>query len=234
MLNIKKALTKILRNMPEIRYGYVSAGSVPANAYVDVPITFGSPMKGTPYVFTNMASSSTSPTMGSFETSAIDPSKTGCTVRVFNNTSSARTPGIRYLALYGGGYYVTSFMSTIVRCLGRRWAYVEHQKAINKSAAPDIQRAGSNGYRIASIDGVRLYKSGMGLRIGSGAERRATKCMGGADKCKRMGISHKNGKHDTTILSICDIGHNVGRQNADASLALAYLTATSGRGCLPC
>lgn len=102
MLNIKKALTKILRNMPEIRYGYASAGSVPANSYVDVPVTFASPMEGTPYVFANLVSSSTSPTMGSFETCAIEPSKTGCTVRVFNNTSSARTPAIRYLAVYGG------------------------------------------------------------------------------------------------------------------------------------
>ena len=116
MLNIKKALTKILRNMPEIRYGYVSAGSVPANTYVDVPITFGSPMKGTPYVFTNLVSSSTSPTMGSFETCAIDQSNTGCTVRVFNNTSSTRTPGFRYLALYGGVLRNLNYVNILTPC----------------------------------------------------------------------------------------------------------------------
>lgn len=105
MLNVKKLLTKILRNTPEIRCGYLSIGSVPANSYVDVPVTFDSPMKGTPYTYTNLVSTSTSPTMGSFEACAIDSSKTGCTVRVFNNTSSARTPAIRYLALYGGALH---------------------------------------------------------------------------------------------------------------------------------
>lgn len=103
MLDIKKLLIKILKNTPEIRTGYVSAGSVPANSYADIPITFDSAMAGTPYVIINFVSTSTSPTMGSFQVSANNADATGFTARIFNNTSSARSPAIRYVAMYGGG-----------------------------------------------------------------------------------------------------------------------------------
>lgn len=103
MLDIKKLLTKVLKNTPEIRTGYETIGSVPANSYTDFSITFGSAMAGTPRVIVNLVSTATTPTMGSFHACAINASTTGFTVRIFNNTSSARSPAIRYVAMYGGG-----------------------------------------------------------------------------------------------------------------------------------
>ena len=103
MLDIKKLLIKILKNTPQIRTGYVSAGSVPANSYADIPITFDSTMAGTPYVIVNLVSTATTPTIGSFQACAFNADASGFTARIFNNTSSARSPAIRYVAMYGGG-----------------------------------------------------------------------------------------------------------------------------------
>ena len=82
----------------DIRCASNSLGSVGANAYKDFTITFSSPMATTPTVVAMMLSTSTSPTMGSITVSAINATTTGFTARVFNNTSSARTPAITYIA----------------------------------------------------------------------------------------------------------------------------------------
>ena len=103
MLDIKRLLTKILRNTPQIRHGTGSLGAVPANSYKDFSISFSSSMKGVPTVVCMMLSTSTSPTMGSITVSAINASASVFTCRVFNNTSSQRTPAMEYVAFYGGG-----------------------------------------------------------------------------------------------------------------------------------
>ena len=82
----------------DIRCDSTSLGQVGANAYKDFTITFSSPMATTPTVVAMMVSTSTSPTMGSITVSAINATTTGFTARVFNNTSSARTPAIAYIA----------------------------------------------------------------------------------------------------------------------------------------
>ena len=103
MLDVKKLLTKMLKNTPQIRYGTGTLGAVPANSYKDFSVSFSSAMKGQPHVVCSMLSTSTSPTMGSITTCAINATATGFTCRVFNNTSSQRTPAVEYIALYGGG-----------------------------------------------------------------------------------------------------------------------------------
>ena len=82
----------------DIRCDSTSLGQVGANAYKDFTITFSSAMATTPTVVAMMVSTSTSPTMGSITVSAINATTTGFTARVFNNTSSARTPAIAYIA----------------------------------------------------------------------------------------------------------------------------------------
>lgn len=104
MLNVKKMLTKILNNTPEIRHETdISLGQVAANSYQDFPITFDSPMKGKPTVVCSLLSTSTAAAIGSFTVSAINATATGFTCRVFNNATSARTPAMSYIACYGGG-----------------------------------------------------------------------------------------------------------------------------------
>ena len=88
--------------LPQIRKGYESLGTIPANSYQDIPITFSSAMAGSPAVICSMVSTSTSPTMGSIAVSPINVSASGFTCRVFNNTSNPRAPGCEYIAIYGG------------------------------------------------------------------------------------------------------------------------------------
>lgn len=87
-------------SLPQIRKGYISLGKVNANSYKDVTVTFSSAMSETPIVVCSMFSTSTSPTMGGIAVSAINASTSGFTCRAFNNTSSARTPAIEYIAIY--------------------------------------------------------------------------------------------------------------------------------------
>ena len=104
MLNVKKMLTKILNNTPEIRHETdISLGQIAAGAYVDFTITFDRPMKGKPTVVCSLLSTSTAAALGSFTASAIDATASGFTCRVFNNATSARTPALSYIACYGGG-----------------------------------------------------------------------------------------------------------------------------------
>ena len=88
-------------SLPQIRKGYKSLGEVAANSYRDVAVTYSPAMSGTPNVVISMVSTSTSPTMGGIAVSAINSSASGFTCRVFNNTSSARSPAIEYIAIYG-------------------------------------------------------------------------------------------------------------------------------------
>ena len=115
MLDLKKLLTKIIKNTPQVRHRFTSLGAVPANSYKDFTVTFSSAMKGEPSVVCSMYSTSTSPTMGGLTVSAINPSSTGFTCRVFNNTSSQRTPAIEYIAIYGG---VLHNLFTVNPCKG--------------------------------------------------------------------------------------------------------------------
>lgn len=86
--------------LPQIRKGYADLGSVSANSYKDVTVTFDSALPGKPAVLCSMVSTSTSPTMGSISVSPIYVSASGFTCRVFNNTSNPRSPGVEYLAIY--------------------------------------------------------------------------------------------------------------------------------------
>lgn len=98
------ALQAIAATLPEIRAGSLSAGTVPINSYVDVNVSFSTPMSEIPTVLVSMNSSSTSPEMGSIEAAAYGITKTGFTLRVFNNnrTGTGRQPSVSYVAFCGG------------------------------------------------------------------------------------------------------------------------------------
>lgn len=103
MLDIKKMLAKMLKNMPEIRHGgCVLLGQISANSYKDFSIVFDEPMNGVPMVVCSLYSTATAAAIGSITASAINPTANGFTCRVFNNATSARTPALSYVAFYGG------------------------------------------------------------------------------------------------------------------------------------
>lgn len=98
LLNLKKLMNKILDELPITQTGYFQ-GEVAANAYKDYPIVFPNAYSSAPTVVTQMVSTSTSATMGSISLATTNTSATGCTIRIFNNTSAQRSPAVRWLAV---------------------------------------------------------------------------------------------------------------------------------------
>ena len=80
--------------------GPLSLGEVPANSYKDFgPYSYNETFTSEPAIVVSLFSTSTSPTMGSFQVSAIDVTASSFKIRVFNNTSSARIPAVRWVAV---------------------------------------------------------------------------------------------------------------------------------------
>lgn len=105
MLSTKKLYTKILDFLStkvvkkvEIASGSASGVSVPANSYKDVQVNFGKTFSAVPTVVCSLYSSSTSSDLGRFYISPINEGTTGFTARIFNGSSNARTPAIRWIA----------------------------------------------------------------------------------------------------------------------------------------
>lgn len=83
-----------------VQYGTITSGSISANSYRDVTVTFPKAFTKAPYVSLQIISASTSADLGSF-TAAImsSPTATGFTARIFNDTSSSRSPAVLWMAV---------------------------------------------------------------------------------------------------------------------------------------
>lgn len=96
MLNIKKMLTKLANR---IQVGATSVGTVAANSYTDISITFDKPFGAVPSVMVCLNSNSTSPKMGLMTVATLSRSTTGFEARIFNADSSSRSPWINWMAI---------------------------------------------------------------------------------------------------------------------------------------
>ena len=85
-------------NIAPVCSGTADPGSIPANSYVDVTVTFPFTFESTPNVVVGMNSNSTASVMGGFAVSVASRTTTGATFRVFNNTSGAREPNLFWIA----------------------------------------------------------------------------------------------------------------------------------------
>lgn len=79
--------------------GQTEATAVSANSYVDIPVTFQREFSSSPRVVCSLGTNSTSADMGSFAIAPMAPTKTGVTIRVYNNSSSSRVPAINWIAI---------------------------------------------------------------------------------------------------------------------------------------
>lgn len=97
------ALSSILKfigsRFETIQGGYVAAQTVAGNSYTDIPVTFQKKYSSPPAVVACVSSGSTDGAIGSIAVSVNGPTETGFTLRVFNAGSSARQPGIRWIAI---------------------------------------------------------------------------------------------------------------------------------------
>lgn len=96
-----------VRRIRDVLNLYITRGSrgqdtnVPANGYKDVNITFGRTYSSAPTVVVGLASTSTASSFGRVNVvvKADSVTTTGCTIRLFNDDSSVRSPGFRWIAI---------------------------------------------------------------------------------------------------------------------------------------
>ena len=84
-----------------IQKGEISIASTAAGTYSDTTVTFESTFTSTPTVVVGLRSGSSSANLGSCSCSVVPTSvtTTGCTVRFFNNGSTAAGPGVNWIAI---------------------------------------------------------------------------------------------------------------------------------------
>lgn len=78
--------------------GTATFGSVAANATADVTVSFGVTFPDNPIVLCCLSSSSAAGAFGKCACSVVSTTKTGATLRFFNGDTSARSPGVIWVA----------------------------------------------------------------------------------------------------------------------------------------
>lgn len=70
-----------------------------ANSYKDFTVSFGHTYSSAPNVVVGFYSTSTASGFGGLSCAVNSKTTTGCTIRVFNNTSTGRAPGVEWIAI---------------------------------------------------------------------------------------------------------------------------------------
>lgn len=86
-------------HIPTVDSGNASIGSVSSNSYKDVSVTYTATFDEIPNVTATLYSSGTAVNIGSVCVAIASKSKTGCTIRLFNNRSSSINPTIEWTAI---------------------------------------------------------------------------------------------------------------------------------------
>lgn len=97
---IKESITA-LENSPKIlEYGRTNSSlSIPANGYLDYPITFTKEYSSAPYVFLTLNGSVDSGIRGSVSAFTTTTTKTESNARIYNNTSSTLSVNLYWVAI---------------------------------------------------------------------------------------------------------------------------------------
>ena len=122
MLNVKKTLTKILKNCVRHKNQSVTVGSSQYDGYyyADCDITLPSGAEVIAVTNWSTTNNRSAITQRMWQVGDV------LTVRVW--TKQANTTVDIRVTYIGGGYCITLLLSTFVRCLGRRWSYVERKE----------------------------------------------------------------------------------------------------------
>ena len=94
-----KAVAELNGNLPHIQSGSTGYIDMPANSYKDVQIKFLKPFETDPNIFASIWGMSESPAYGNINFSYDNISKTGFTMRIYNDNTSGRTPRFRWVAI---------------------------------------------------------------------------------------------------------------------------------------
>lgn len=83
-------------------HGVVNWGQgtgTPANSYLDFTVDFDHTYSAAPHVIVGFYSTSTAPAFGGLSCAVNSITQTGCTIRIFNSTSTARSPAVEWIAI---------------------------------------------------------------------------------------------------------------------------------------
>ena len=95
--NITSILTA-LAQLPTIQTGYKQVTAA-ANSYADEAVVFDTPFAATPTVIVSSRSTSTGVGSGNTSLAAINATKNGFTIRLFNADNTSRSPGVSWVAV---------------------------------------------------------------------------------------------------------------------------------------
>lgn len=85
--------------MPIVDAGHLVGSQVSANSYLDRAVTFNKTFPSAPNVTASLFSTGTAGNIGQISVAVKEISTTGCTLRVFNGSTAARTPAIEWIAV---------------------------------------------------------------------------------------------------------------------------------------
>lgn len=97
----RSVVSQLIGNLPLIQSGSTGYINVPANSYKDVQIEFPKPFESDPNISASIWGMSDSPSYGNINFSYDNISKTGFTMRIYNDNTSARVPRFRWIAIAG-------------------------------------------------------------------------------------------------------------------------------------
>lgn len=96
---VANALSSLNSDVKKIQHGSTSSITVSAGSYGDIDVTFPTAFTSTPTILVTIGTSSTGAGMGNVSVAAFNKSKTGFTIRCYNNDTSSRTPGFTWVAV---------------------------------------------------------------------------------------------------------------------------------------
>ncbi len=92
-------ITALNGNLPVIQSGSTGYIEISANSYKDIQVKFPKPFATDPNVLASIWGTSESPAYGNINFSYDDISRTGFTMRIYNDNTSGRTPRFRWVAI---------------------------------------------------------------------------------------------------------------------------------------
>lgn len=98
-INVVSGAEYKLGDAPLLAGGRVNFGSIATGTYSDQTITFDTAFYNVPHVTACLSTSGTAANIGNVSVSVFSISRTGCTIRVFNNRGGALSPAVEWIAV---------------------------------------------------------------------------------------------------------------------------------------
>lgn len=82
-----------------VQIGYIAGASIATNTYKDYALTYPEPFADVPTTLVAFSTGSTAGGMGKLGVGTVNETATGCTIRVWNGDTAARSPSLKWVAI---------------------------------------------------------------------------------------------------------------------------------------